>query len=97
MGNACEMLETRAMLSISAGSLDDSFSAPHGTITTNVSGFDDQGFTVAYNATTGDTLVAGPSNNMVAVAAYKADGSLELTPKMSTSTSPSRSWGLRPG
>ncbi len=70
-----EALEPRVMLSISAGNLDTKFNLS-GMVTTDF-GTGDTGSQVAFDKATGDIIVAGTSNAQFALAAYKADGSLD--------------------
>ena len=67
----------RALLSISPGNLDPTLNV-HGTVITDL-GHNDEGFAVAYDSHTGDTIVAGQSNNSFALAAYRSDGSLDTS------------------
>ncbi len=73
-----EPLEVRAMLSVSAGSLDrQNFHPNVGFVKTDFNSSVDQAYASAYDSKTGDTIVAGISAGNMAVAAYTASGALD--------------------
>ncbi len=67
-----ETLETRQLLSFSAGTLDPTFNGT-GLVTTSLSS-EDQGNDVAIDQTSGDIFVAGTSNNQFTLVAYSPTG-----------------------